>query len=158
MPVITLQTTINAPIEVVFDLSRSVELHQLSTVQTHEKVVDGITSGLMEQGDEVTWRAKHLGIYQNLTSTITVCERPSVLEDIQVKGAFRSFRHTHYFTEDNEGGTIMKDIFDYKSPLGILGKLVDWLFLKKYMTNFLIIRNQTIKEIAENGHWKMILT
>lgn len=43
----------------------------------------------------------------------------------------------------------MIDIFNYKSPFGILGKFADWLFLKRYMSNFLLKRNHLIKEHCE---------
>ena len=66
MPKIHLQTFIKAKKELVFDLSRSIDLHLLSTKKTNEKAIAGKTSGLMELNDTVTWRAKNLGIYQNL--------------------------------------------------------------------------------------------
>lgn len=43
----------------------------------------------------------------------------------------------------------MIDIFDYKSPLGFLGKLADMFFLKKYMTKFLSTRNTILKDYIE---------
>lgn len=46
-------------------------------------------------------------------------------------------------------GTLMVDTFDYTSPFGGLGKLVDHLFLAKYMTQFLEKRNYNVKKIAE---------
>ena len=73
-----------------------------------------------------------------------------------VKGAFKRFDHDHYFEREN-GQTILTDVFDYEAPLGILGKLADLLFLKKYMTNFSIKRNQMIKEALESGLWKEYL-
>jgi len=79
MPVIRLQESIKAPIEVVFDLSRSVDLHKISTAHTNEEAVAGKTSGLMELHDSVTWRAKHLGFTQHLSSKITAYNRPICL-------------------------------------------------------------------------------
>lgn len=67
------------------------------------------------------------------------------------KGIFKQFQHRHEFTEDGEF-TVMTDVFDYTSPLGQLGRIADNLFLKKYMTRFLIKRNQVIKEFAEMEH------
>ena len=148
MPVINLETRINAPIKIVFDLSRSIDLHKISTAHTNEEAIAGKTSGLIGLGETVTWRAKHFGIYQKLTTKITEFNSPLYFVDEQLSGAFKSFRHEHHFEEAN-GVTIMRDIFDYKSPLGILGKLADFLFLKKYMTNLLLRRNQTIKEFGE---------
>ncbi|WP_330442203.1 SRPBCC family protein [Flavobacterium sp. C4GT6] len=150
MPVITIITTINAPMQVVFDLSRSIDLHKLSTVQTSEEAIAGKTSGLMGEGESVTWRAKHLGFYQILTSKITFFDYPNKFTDEMIDGAFKSFVHHHYFEEKN-GVTVMTDVFDYKSPLGLLGKMSDRLFLKQYMKRLLEKRNQTIKEFAEDS-------
>ena len=156
MPRIELTTHINATVDIVFDLSRSIELHKKSTAQSNEEAIAGKTSGLMDLHDQVTWRARHFGIYQRLTSKITEFERPTYFVDEMVKGIFKHFRHEHYFTPDKDQ-TIMRDVFEYASPLGILGKIADGLFLEKYMTRFLEIRNQSIKEIAESGEWKEVL-
>ena len=67
MPTIHLQTQINAPRQVVFDLSRSIDVHKLSTAHTNETAVIGLTSGLIKLNETVTWRAKHFGMYQKLT-------------------------------------------------------------------------------------------
>lgn len=151
MPVITLHTRIKASAEVVFNLSRSVDLHTLSTAQTKEKAIAGRTSGLMEYGETVTWEATHFGIRQKLSSKITVFNSPDSFTDEMVQGIFKHFRHKHIFEYDSQSGiTTMSDVFDYESPLGWLGKLADVLFLKRYMTNFLKERNRAIKEFAEN--------
>ncbi|MEM6297843.1 MAG: SRPBCC family protein [Bacteroidota bacterium] len=150
MPIIELSLDIAAPPERVFDLSRSIDLHEESTAQTNEKAVAGRTSGLMELGETVTWRAKHFGVYQHLTSKMTELEYPSYFVDEMVSGAFKRFRHEHYF-EPISTGTRMRDIFDYTSPLGILGIFADRLFLEKYMRELLETRNQFIKSVAERA-------
>ena len=113
-------------------------------------------SGLIGMDESVTWRAKHFGIYQNLTSKITRYDRPNYFVDEMQKGAFKEFRHKHHFTESN-GVNLMTDIFDYKSPLGFLGKLADKLFLKNYMSKLLKERNRIVKEFAESEKWKELL-
>jgi len=72
-------TVIRAPIERCFDLSRSVEVHLAGSDIYGEAVValGGVTSGLIGMGQRVTWRAKHLGVWQTLTSEITAMEPPS---------------------------------------------------------------------------------
>src|ERR1700744_4744274 len=97
MPKIELTTRINAPIDKVFDLARSIDLHMESTKQTGEQAIAGKTSGLIELGESVTWRAKHFGIWQSLTSKITEFDQPNFFVDEMVKGAFKSFRHQHHF-------------------------------------------------------------
>ena len=157
MPRIELRTRIEANKEIVFDLSRSIDLHKISTEQTSETAIAGKTSGLIGLNESVTWRAKHFGIYQNLTSKITEFDRSKYFADEMVTGAFKKFKHEHHFTELN-AGTLMTDFFDYESPFGILGKLADKLFLEKYMTNLLTERNRIVKEFAESDKWKQILT
>lgn len=157
MTTINLLTRINAPIDVVFDLSRSIDLHKISTAHTNEEAIAGRTSGLIELGETVTWRAKHLGFTQELTTKITFFERPDYFIDEMVKGAFQSFKHEHIFSLD-DGLTLMTDVFAYRSPFGILGKFIDVLFLKRYMTNLLMTRNLTIKEFAEDtSKYKKVL-
>lgn len=151
MPVITLTTTINAPIERCFDISRDIDIHVASTAHTGERAIAGRTTGLIELGESVTWRAKHFGVWKNLTSKITEFKYPDYFVDELVEGAFKSFRHEHRFEADSNR-TIMRDIFDYTSPFGFLGKLADLLFLKRYMRRLLIIRNEVIKAEAEKLH------
>ena len=157
MPRIELQTEIKADKKIVFDLSRSIDLHKISTQHTNETAIAGKTSGLIELKESVTWRAKHFGIYQRLTSKITEFEKPNYFVDEMVSGAFKRFKHEHHF-KDSTNGTLMIDIFDYTSPLGFLGKIADKLFLKKYMTNLLIQRNQIVKEFAESERWRELLS
>ncbi|GLB51076.1 hypothetical protein NBRC110019_01150 [Neptunitalea chrysea] len=149
MPKIVLETNITSDIVTVFNLSRSVALHELSTSKTNEKAVDGVTNGLLGLGDVVTWRARHLGVYQYLTVEISKFKAPYFFEDRMVKGVFKSMNHQHYFYM-KENRVCMNDIFEYKAPLGILGKLADVLFLERYMHRFLEKRNKVIKEIAED--------
>jgi ligand-binding SRPBCC domain-containing protein len=156
MPKIELQTFIKANKEIVFDLSRSIDLHKISTEHTNEEAIAGKTSGLIEINEGVTWRAKHFGIYQNLTSKITAFDRPNYFKDEMIKGAFKSFEHIHIFKE-SYNSTLMIDNFEYESPLGILGKLADALFLKKYIKNLLQKRNKIIKIYAESDRWKSII-
>ncbi|WP_179320277.1 SRPBCC family protein [Winogradskyella helgolandensis] len=157
MPRIELQTEIKADRNIVFDLSRSIDLHKISTEHTNEEAIAGKTGGLIGMNESVTWRAKHFGIYQNLTSKITEYDRPKYFTDEMVKGAFKKFKHEHHFAELN-GGTLMTDFFDYQSPFGIVGKIADKLFLKKYMTELLTERNRIVKQFAESERWKEVIT
>ena len=156
MPQLKFQTYINAPIQVVFDLARSIDLHKISTEHTNEEAIAGKTSGLIDLGESVTWHAKHFGITQTLTSKITEMEAPYHFTDEMVDGAFKSFRHEHIFEEKN-GQTLMTDHFDYTAPYGILGVIANGLFLKRYMISLLSKRNQVIKEFAESGEWRQVL-
>ena len=156
MPTIELATSIAAPIDHVFDLARSIDLHTNSTASTVERAVAGVTSGLIGPGQEVTWRARHFGVWQSLTVRVTVFERPTHFADAMLRGAFHSMEHHHYF-EQSGSGTTMRDVFSFQSPLGYLGRIADFLFLTRYMKSFLIERNRVIKATAESDDWNQYI-
>lgn len=156
MPKIILNTFIKAEKSLVFDLARSIDLHKISTQTSNETAIAGKMDGLINLNESVTWRAKHFGVYHTLTSKITEFNPPDLFVDEMVSGIFKSFKHDHHF-KDAANGTLMTDVFDYKSPFGLLGKLVDQLFLKNDMTKFLAERNRVIKAFAESDQWKTII-
>ncbi|MEO1451363.1 MAG: hypothetical protein AAFV07_17660 [Bacteroidota bacterium] len=70
------------------------------------------------------------------------------------KGLFKSFVHDHYFTALEDGSTDMEDKLVFSAPLGLLGKWATHWILLPYLTRFLKIRNQAIKEFAESDRWR----
>ena len=148
MPRITLHTLVNADQATVFDLARSIDLHTTSMEHTNERAIAGRTSGLIELGETVTWRARHFGVYQTLTAVITEMDRPHYFVDEMQQGIFAHFRHRHSFVQQGEQ-TVMTDEFDYTAPLGLLGRLADRLFLTRYLRRLLQRRNDILKARAE---------
>ena len=147
MPHLELTTTIGAPVEVCFDFSLDVDLHTQST-GAREEIVGGVRSGGMRLGDDVTWKAWHFGIPFRMTSKISTYERPTRFVDEQVRGPFARWHHEHRF-EALDGGTLMIDVVDYRSPLGPIGSLVDRIRLERYMVGLLETRNEFLRRAAE---------
>lgn len=156
MPKIELTTEIDSTIDICFDLSRSIDLHKLSTAKTREEAIEGVTTGLISLDETVTWQATHFGIRQKLTSKITAFKKPYYFVDEQQKGIFKSIYHEHLFEQVGEK-VIMTDKFEFHSPFGIIGKAFNKLVLTNYMKKFLVDRNRIIKEFAESEKWKLVL-
>jgi ligand-binding SRPBCC domain-containing protein len=152
-------TVIDAPIERCFDLARSVEVHLAGNVHCGESAVAlaGVTSGLVGMSQRVTWRAKHFGVWQQLTSEITAMEPPAYFQDAMIQGAFRFMKHDHFFRILSTGKTEMKDVFYFAAPLPVLGPLVEIVLLRRYMRNLLHERNVVLKQIAESSEWQTYL-
>ena len=157
MSQIHLTTFVAAPIERVFDLSRSISLHKISTSHTHEKVVAGKMTGLIDEGETVTWQAKHLYRERRFTSKVTEMNRPVSFVDEMIKGDLKSFRHEHHF-KSADNGTIMIDLVSFESPYSFIGKWFNKFYLKNYLEQLLIHRNKVIKEYAETTKWKAMLS
>lgn len=152
----TITTFIHNNPEVIFNLSRSIDLHLISTSKTNEKAIAGVTTGLINLNEWVTWEANHLFKKRYFTSKITAYNFPFSFTDEMQKGDLKSFSHQHIF-EAKATGTLMTDIVHLEAPFGLLGKFVLWLFLKNYFKTLLTERNEVIKEYAESEKWKFVL-
>lgn len=149
MAEIVVTTSIAAPLERCFDLSLNVDLHVASAQSTRERAIGGVTTGMMVLGDTVTWQARHLGVWFRLTSQITQYDRPRYFQDRMISGPFAEFEHDHWFEGDGVT-TQMRDRLSFRSPMGVLGRVVDRLVLVHHMTRFLGRRNAHLRAIAES--------
>lgn len=156
MAAIHLTTFIHSPVERVFDLSRSISLHRLSFTDANEKAVGGITSGLINLDETVTWQAKHLFKTRLFTSKITSMAKPDYFTDEMIKGDFKKFIHEHHF-KSVDNGTIMIDMVQFESPFGFIGSIFNSLYLCNYIEKMLVLRNSVIKDYAETEKWNAIL-
>ena len=152
-------TLIGAPIARVFELSRSVEVHLLANVHDNEQALatGGVTTGLIDLGQQVTWRAKHFGFWHNLTSEVTAMKPPTYFQVTMVKGIFRFMQADHRLRSLPSGVTELKDIFAIAAPLPILGPIAEGLFLRRYMVALNRERNAVIKQLAESDAWQRYL-
>ena len=156
MPTIHLTTFVAAPVDRVFDLSRNIDLHKHSMSKHKEEAVAGVRFGLIEIDESVTWKAKHLFKTRMLRTRITEMVKPNMFVDEQAEGDFKMMRHEHHF-KPCENGTIMIDIINFEAPYGSAGKLVNSLFLTRYMKKLIEHRNKVIKEFAESDKWRKLL-
>jgi ligand-binding SRPBCC domain-containing protein len=148
VPKLEIETPINAPIELCFDLARDLDLHVRSMRASAERAIGGRTSGLIGMGEEVIWEARHFGLIHQHCARITAFARPDHFRDSMIRGRFKRFEHDHYFVE-HDGRTFMRDVIEFASPLGIIGQFVDVAFLSRYLRQLIVRRNQVIREAAE---------
>lgn len=152
MSSVCLTTVIGAPVERCFDLCRSVDLHVDSYSHAHERAVGGVTSGLVDLGDEVHFRMRELGFPYGISVRIAALDRPHHFRDEQIEGILTRANHDHHF-EAVEGGTRMVDTFTYNPPLGPIGRGLDALFLRRHITRTLSRKNANLARVAEGSAW-----
>jgi ligand-binding SRPBCC domain-containing protein len=139
-------TEMAAPVEVCFDLSRSIDLHLESMLASDERAIAGVTSGLICGGEEVTWQARHLGVTWRMTSRIVEFDPPRRFVDEMVRGPFTAFRHEHLFETDG-AGTRMTDVISFRSPLGPVIERPVGIYLRRLIRT----RNATIRSKAQSA-------
>lgn len=143
MPSFTLERVIPAEREILFDLCLDIGMHVESQSAHGERVVGGPTSGVLGEGDRVTWSARHFGVRFRMSSIVFDVQPPHRFCDRQTKGPFGSFLHIHEFTSVG-GGTLMRDIVEFRSPLGPLGRLVDATVMRRHLIGVITERNDAI--------------
>jgi ligand-binding SRPBCC domain-containing protein len=151
METLRLATWINAPVDRCFLLSLSIDLHVASAHKTRERVIDGVTSGLIGEGETVTFQGHHFGVRRH-TSRVDVLRPYSYFRDVMISGSFKRFEHEHHFAVMNDG-TRLRDEVRFLIGWGPLGRIL----ARKRLKAFLIERNAVIKRVAESEEWRKYL-
>lgn len=145
------ETSIQAPVELVFDLALDVDVHAASMSSNKQRAVAGVTTGSVDLGDQVTWRATHFGMPFTMTTEITELMRPQRFVEDQVKGAFRVFRHEYTFRA-TDAGTDMTDHLEVQAPFPGLGRMIELVFLERHFRQLIQARARYLKTEAEHCH------
>ena len=157
MPRIHLTSFIQAPADRVFNLSRNLVLRKKSLEAPKAQLLSSSAENLMQQGETITIRAKHLGKTREVTARITELAHPRHFTEEQVRGDLKSFRHEYHF-KPAENGTILIDILEYEGPRDMLGSLASVFFLKRYLESMMRRQHQLLREYAESEKWRAVLS
>ncbi|MEU1015686.1 SRPBCC family protein [Streptomyces sp. NPDC005900] len=141
MPRFEVVTAVAAPPERVCEACLDVEAHTRSMADAAERAVGGRTRGALSLGDTVTFEARHFGLTWRLTARITSYDPPRCFVDEQESGPFKRWHHSHRFEPDGTGGTVMRDVIEFASPFGLLGRVADRTVLHWYMPRLIRTRN-----------------
>jgi ligand-binding SRPBCC domain-containing protein len=152
--VVVLSTRVHLPPEIgrpaLFALALDADVHAASQARHRERVELADGGPRLRLGDEVTFRARHLGVPWRLTARVTELDHPSRFVDEQVRGPFRAFLHEHRF--DAEGGsTVMLDTFAFRLPGGPAGAVAARLVVAPYLRRLLTARAQHLGDLAERS-------
>ena len=151
METIRVATWINAPVERCFLLSLSIDLHVASVRVTRKKVKGRVSTGLIGEGETVTFRGRPFGVLGH-SSRIDQMRPYSYFRDVMIAGPFRHFVHEHHFAAMDDG-TRIRDEIRFSSRWGPLGRIL----ARKRLKAFLMERGAVIKRVAESDEWQRYL-
>ncbi len=87
-----------------------------------------------------------LGIPMFWRTEIKDVKKPYSFTDIQLKGPYRIWEHTHTFIE-KENGVLMQDVVKYQLPFGPLGVLTHALLVRRKLETLFAFRKAAIERI-----------
>lgn len=100
----------------------------------------------MKPGTLIDYQIRLFGVPIRWRTRIVTFEPVSHFLDIQLSGPYRQWHHRHDF-EAVPGGTKMYDRVDYDLPLGILGSIARWLFVRRTLDRIFDYRTSAIERI-----------
>ena len=92
-----------------------------------------------------------LGIKINWVTEITHVRAKEYFVDEQRFGPYTFWHHKH-FIKEIEGGVIMEDVIHYKPPFGLIGVLLNFLFINSKLNS--IFKHRELELIKTFGNFK----
>ena len=107
-------------------------------------VLDGLD---IYEGMLIDYTVKPLfGIPLRWQTKIATVQKPFLFKDVQLKGPYRCWEHTHTFVQ-KENGVLMTDEVKYQLPFGWPGKLVHALLVRKKIEKLFLYRKGALEKI-----------
>ena len=144
---------INKPIEEVFQFfSKPENLSVITPAKLGFKILSP-NPIKMEVGRLIDYNIYLMGIPIHWRTLITDYEPPNMFVDQQIKGPYAIWHHTHTFHK-GKGGVEIKDRVVYSIPFGFLGRLLNYLWIKRDLNNIFLYRKKVIDKLFENNDYK----
>lgn len=100
----------------------------------------------MKKGLTIDYTIKILGLPVRWRTLILEYNPPFSFVDNQERGPYALWHHTHTF-EEVSGGTLMKDEVKYAVPFGLLGSLVNAVWVRRDIENIFRYRTRVIAQL-----------
>jgi ligand-binding SRPBCC domain-containing protein len=81
----------------------------------------------------------------------TEYEPGRMFADRQVSGPFARWYHRHWFLDDGQGGTVLRDEVDYEPPFGFLGRMAGGRLVEKRLRKLFDYRHEITRQVVEAG-------
>ncbi|HTK82774.1 MAG TPA: SRPBCC family protein [Bacteroidota bacterium] len=140
------QEVVPVPLEEVFAFFSNPEnLRELTPVNLGFSI---LTPGniVMACGAVIDYRIRVGGFPVRWRTVISEYDPPRRFVDVQGRGPYSYWKHTHTFTALPEG-TLIEDDVEYALPLGIFGQIVRHLFVRRQLEKIFSFRSQTIHRL-----------
>ncbi len=97
----------------------------------------------MHVGTTIQYRLRLRGVGVNWLTSIQAWDPPHRFVDVQLRGPYALWHHTHTF-EEVAGGTRMSDVVRYALPLGPVGELAHRAFVRRDVEGIFSFRHHEL--------------
>ncbi|MDQ3633797.1 MAG: SRPBCC family protein [Acidobacteriota bacterium] len=104
----------------------------------------------LKKGSLIDYKLKLRGIPITWQTIISEWNPPYAFTDEALKSPYKQWIHRHTFTENENGGTDIKDKVRYRLPLEPFGDIMHW-YVRKELDYIFDFRHKAVAEILING-------
>jgi ligand-binding SRPBCC domain-containing protein len=145
------QSVIQAPPDVVFSFHETPDaLRQLIPPWENMRPVESAES--LRPGSRVVLRGRLGFIPVRWIAIHTEYYPPHLFADRQESGPFAYWYHRHWFLDDGQGGTLLRDEVEYTIPLGVIGRLLGGWIVRRKLEAMFEFRHQKTRSLIESGN------
>ena len=139
---------IRSDLETVWNfISSPKNLSKITPAHMGFHILDDSDISVMYPGQIIEYHVSPVaGIKMNWVTEITHVKEKEFFVDEQRFGPYAFWHHKH-FIKEVQGGVEMLDTVHYKAPFGIIGKMVNSLFIKKQLKVIFAYRYQKMEEL-----------
>ena len=106
----------------------------------------------MAPGTLIEYRLRLHGVPVRWLTRIEVWEPGVRFADVQVRGPYRSWHHTHSF-ERHPDGTLVRDTVRYELPFGPVGRLAHAAFVRRDLDRIFDFRHEEVARRLLADQW-----
>ena len=140
------EQVIAVPRQEVFDFfSDPANLARLTPPSLRFRIHGAAPRPLFE-GARIEYRIRWLRLSLAWVTRITRWSPPEEFRDVQERGPYALWRHTHLFEAEGEA-TRIRDRVEYALPAGPLGRLAHALLVRRQLEHIFDYRQQAVTEI-----------
>jgi ligand-binding SRPBCC domain-containing protein len=100
----------------------------------------------MKEGAVVDYTIKIAGLSVRWTTLITLYDPPHRFVDLQLRGPYAYWHHTHTF-EETPDGTLLTDEVRYALPFGFIGEIAHALAVERQLAYIFRERSAVIESL-----------
>ena len=101
----------------------------------------------MRAGTFLSYRLRLHGVPIRWDTRIAEWDPPHRFVDVQLRGPYRLWHHTHTFAPDGDGGTVMRDVVRYAIGFGPFGALAHALVVQRDLARIFDFRAAKVPEL-----------
>ncbi|MBA3284417.1 MAG: SRPBCC family protein [Nitrosopumilus sp.] len=132
--------------------SNPANLSRITPPELDFKIISKISSLKIYEGMSINYKVKPLwGISVGWETVLKNIKEPQSFTDIQTSGPYKQWEHKHSFRQHNNG-VWMQDEIKYKLPLGFVGRIFNFILVRKKIESIFLYRENVLNKLFNDAN------